>query len=81
MQPYVPECIKDQLSSTCFHASELALRAPDLTGKRVAIIGGGQTGADIFQHTFDQYFGKPAHIEWITRRPNIEQLDEGCFTD
>lgn len=81
MQPYVPECIKGQLSSTCFHASELALRAPDLTGKRVAIIGGGQTGADIFQHTFDKHFGKPAHIEWITRRPNIEQLDEGCFTD
>ncbi|OEF23399.1 lysine N(6)-hydroxylase/L-ornithine N(5)-oxygenase family protein [Vibrio rumoiensis] len=81
MQPHVPDCIQGLVSDTCFHASELALRAPDLTGKRVAIIGGGQTGADIFQHSFDQHFGKPAHIEWITRRANIEQLDEGCFTD
>ncbi|HBV75919.1 MULTISPECIES: lysine N(6)-hydroxylase/L-ornithine N(5)-oxygenase family protein [Vibrio] len=81
MQPHVPECIQPFVSETCFHASELALRSPDLTGKRVAIIGGGQTGADIFQHTFDKQFGKPTHIEWISRRANIEQLDEGCFTD
>ncbi|WP_417880634.1 lysine N(6)-hydroxylase/L-ornithine N(5)-oxygenase family protein [Vibrio sp.] len=81
MQPHIPECIRELVSDHCFHASELALRAPDLTGKRVAIIGGGQTGADIFQHTFDQQFGRPENIDWISRRPNIEQLDEGCFTD
>ncbi|UAA37371.1 SidA/IucD/PvdA family monooxygenase [Paraneptunicella aestuarii] len=81
IQPYVPKCAESFLSATCFHASQLALHKPDLTGKRVAIIGGGQTGADVFQHVFDKSFGTPEQISWISRRPNIESLDEGCFTD
>ncbi|MCY7295230.1 lysine N(6)-hydroxylase/L-ornithine N(5)-oxygenase family protein [Alteromonas sp. a30] len=79
--PYTPKCVEGFMGSQCFHASELALHNPDLTNKRVAIIGGGQTGADVFQHVFDNSFGKPAFINWVSRRPNIESLDEGCFTD
>ncbi|MDO6686348.1 MULTISPECIES: lysine N(6)-hydroxylase/L-ornithine N(5)-oxygenase family protein [unclassified Agarivorans] len=81
MQPQVPTFCEPHISNTCFHASELGLRKPNLTGKRVAIIGGGQTGADVFQHLFDKTFGEVADINWISRRSNIEALDESCFTD
>lgn len=43
----LPDCVTAQ-SDRCFHASEMMLRNPDLTGKRVAIVGGGQSGADLF---------------------------------
>lgn len=78
--PNIPSCAPE-LNDTCFHAINMKTRNPDLTGKRVAIIGGGQTGADIFQNTFDGQFGKPEKIYWVSRRPNIESLDESCFTD
>lgn len=81
MQPYLPGCAEPFVGSSCFHASKLVLQHPDLRNKRVAIIGGGQTGADVFQHVFDGKYGKPARLDWISRRPNIEALDEACFTD
>lgn len=79
--PTVPECAMLHMGDECFHASELALRAPQFEGKRVAVIGGGQTGADVFQHSFDQQFGALSELHWVSRRANIEVLDEGCFTD
>ncbi|GAB1623461.1 SidA/IucD/PvdA family monooxygenase [Agarivorans albus] len=81
MQPQVPAFCEPHISNSCFHASELALRKPNLSGKRVAVIGGGQTGADVFQHLFDNTFGEVKEINWISRRSNIEALDESCFTD
>lgn len=81
MQAKLPQCCEKQISDQCFHASELGLRKPDLSGKRVAIIGGGQTGADVFQHLFDGSFGQVKQLSWVSRRANIEALDESCFTD
>ncbi|MGR5499393.1 lysine N(6)-hydroxylase/L-ornithine N(5)-oxygenase family protein [Vibrio sp. DNB22_10_4] len=80
-QPVVPECVEGKLSEHCFHAHEMMVRKPDLTGKRIAIIGGGQTGADIFQHVFAGDFGKPRQLDWVSRRANLEGLDESCFSD
>lgn len=81
LTPSMPECVTPFVGKHCFHASELALRDPQLTDKRVAIIGGGQTGADVFQHAFDGEFGHARELNWISRRANIEVLDEACFTD
>lgn len=80
-QAAIPDCAKPFVGDDCFHASELALRDPQFEGKRVAIIGGGQTGADVFQHSFDGEFGSAKSLTWVSRRANIEALDEGCFTD
>lgn len=82
LTPHIPDCIKHITDeSTCFHAINMSMRNPKLEGKRVAIIGGGQTGADIFQNVFDGNYGKANQIFWVSRRPNIEALDESCFTD
>lgn len=81
LTPAMPECVTPFVGKSCFHASQLALRDPQFTDKRVAIIGGGQTGADVFQHAFDGEFGHARELNWISRRANIEVLDEACFTD
>lgn len=80
-QPVVPDCAKGKLTDNCFHAHEMMQRKPDLRGKRVVIVGGGQTGADIFQHIFAGDFGKPRQLDWVSRRANLEGLDESCFSD
>lgn len=77
----VPDCAQAALGDNCFHASEIALRAPDFKKKRVAIIGGGQTGAEVFLNLLKNTWGKPAAIQWLSRRDNLEPLDETPFTN
>lgn len=83
MQPYIPDCAKLHESEQCFHASQMNryLRSGLLHNKRIAIIGGGQTGADVFQALFSNKYGQPSEIHWVSRRANLEALDEGVFTD
>lgn len=80
-RPNLPDWAPAQLDDRCFHASEIVHRAPDVTGKRVAIVGGGQTGAEVFLTLARQGFGSPASVNWISRRPNFDQLDDSHFAD
>ncbi|WP_407330754.1 lysine N(6)-hydroxylase/L-ornithine N(5)-oxygenase family protein [Enterovibrio sp. 27052020O] len=79
--PYIPQCAQPYIGDRVFHAAEVALRQRDLTGKRVAIIGGGQSGADIFLNALREQWGKPAQLDWISRRANYQPLDEAAFTN
>ncbi len=79
-QPFLPPCVKES-NSRCFHASEMSLRKPDLTGKRVAVVGGGQSGADLFLNAFRGEWGNPQHVHWVSRRNNFNALDEAAFAN
>ena len=79
--PYIPECCRAQLSDHCFHALEIALRNPDVRGKRVAVIGGGQTGAEVVLNVLNEHWGRPQQVMWISRRDNYLPLDETPFTN
>lgn len=76
----LPDCVTEQ-NDRCFHASEMALRNPDLTGKRVTIVGGGQSGADLFLNIFLAAWGQPKQLNWISRRNNYNSLDEAAFAN
>ncbi|WP_444891876.1 lysine N(6)-hydroxylase/L-ornithine N(5)-oxygenase family protein [Microbulbifer sp. TRSA001] len=80
-KPNIPEFCRPQLSETCFHALEIALRNPDVQGKRVAVIGGGQTGAEVVINLLNRQWGKPEQITWVSRRSNYLPLDETPFTN
>ena len=79
--PYIPAEIKPYLGDNCFHASEIGLRNIDLTGKRVVLVGGGQTGADVFLNALRGNWGKPAQLDWVSRRANFQALDEAAFSN
>lgn len=79
-QPHLPACVKN-ITPTCFHASEMNLRKPNLAGKRVAVVGGGQSGADLFLNVFRGAWGEPTHVSWISRRNNFNALDEAAFAN
>ncbi len=79
--PWIPLSARSAIGKNCFHAAEIELLEPDFTGKRVMIIGGGQSGADIVLNTLDGHWGQPAHLSWLSRRPNFQPLDESIFTN
>ncbi|EKJ6324912.1 NADPH-dependent L-lysine N(6)-monooxygenase, partial [Escherichia coli] len=66
-QPYLPPCVK-HMTQSCFHSSEMNLRRPDLSEKRVTVVGGGQSGADLFLNALRGEWGEAAEINWISRR-------------
>lgn len=76
----LPDCVTEQ-NDRCFHASEMTMRNPNLAGKRVTIVGGGQSGADLFLNIFRAEWGQPAQLNWISRRNNYNALDEAAFAN
>ncbi|MEW5250177.1 lysine N(6)-hydroxylase/L-ornithine N(5)-oxygenase family protein [Microbulbifer sp. 2201CG32-9] len=80
-KPHFPLCSKPLLSDKCFHALEIALRDPDVNDKRIAVIGGGQTGAEVVINLLSGHWGRPAQVTWASRRSNYLPLDETPFTN
>ena len=80
LSPYVPSWAKLALGETCFHASEATRWLPTLNARRVVVIGGGQSGAEIFL-TLLSRDPPAAELSWISRRPNFEPLDATPFTN
>lgn len=79
--PFIPECAQSHIGKHVFHAAEIGLRDRDFTNKRVMIIGGGQSGADIFINALQSKWGKPKSLDWLSRRSNYQPLDEASFTN
>lgn len=80
-RPFLPDCARPFVSSALFHAKSSELQSMNLEGKRLAIVGGGQTGAEIFLNALRGLWGQPKSITWISRRMNLEALDESAFTN
>lgn len=78
---WIPEPFRAALGDRCFHAAEVELRQPDFTDQRVIVVGGGQSGADIVLNALQGHWGEPAHLSWLSRRPNFQPLDESVFTN
>jgi lysine N6-hydroxylase len=79
--PFIPECAAPHIGSHVFHAAEMGLRDRDFKGKRVVIVGGGQSGADIFLNVLRGKWGKVSSLDWVSRRSNFQPLDEASFTN
>lgn len=79
--PRVPHFARHLLGDTCFHNSDIARRDLDLRGRRVAVVGGGQSGAEVVERILAGDWGTPAGLHWLSRRPNLEPLDEVAFSN
>lgn len=81
IQPHVPPACESVNEERRLHCIHLMDRPRDFSGQHVAIIGGGQSGAEVLLGLMDGLWGQPASIRWISRRPNFEPLDETPFTN
>ena len=78
-QPFVPPHLAGVLGPAAFHAAQFLEREPGLAGKTVAVVGGGQTGAEIVHRLLRT--NAAARVLWISRRPNFIPLDESPFAN
>ena len=79
--PAVPNCVSGLLGPRCFHAIDILTRSLSLAGARVAVIGGGQTGAEVVLEVLRGTWGEPAELSWVSRRLNFEPIDDSPFTN
>src|ERR1043166_8913824 len=76
----VPDCARPYIGPKVFHACDYMKH--DVTkGQRVAVVGGGQTGAEIVYRLLSSHEVRPARLSWISRRSNFLPLDESPFTN
>jgi len=81
-QPWVPEHAREHLGESQFHIADFIPRAESLAGKRVAIVGGGQSGAEAFLDLISRPHDRlPRRVTWISRRPNYLPIDDSPFTN
>ncbi|MET9609850.1 SidA/IucD/PvdA family monooxygenase [Streptomyces sp. NPDC006512] len=79
LTPSVPEPFRPFLGSTVFHSGEFLLRAPEVTGRRVVVVGGGQSGAEIVRHL--AVGAAPESITWVSRRSSFLPMDDSPFAN
>ncbi|KQB97942.1 hypothetical protein AL073_03220 [Loktanella sp. 1ANDIMAR09] len=76
-----PRIPKDApLGRNCFHGSEYLHHRDHLKGKRIVVVGGGQTGAEIVLDLMDGT-SNPTDLVWLSRRSAFWHLQEGSLVD
>ncbi|MFJ6797293.1 lysine N(6)-hydroxylase/L-ornithine N(5)-oxygenase family protein [Streptomyces sp. NPDC091268] len=80
LTPSVPEPFRPFLGATVFHSGEFLLRAPEVTGRRVVVVGGGQSGAEIVRH-LAAGGAAPESITWVSRRSSFLPMDDSPFAN
>jgi lysine N6-hydroxylase len=78
--PQIPSCIRPFLGANVVHASEFGTSGIETAGKNVAVIGGGQTGAELVLNLIRGH-GQPAELTWVSRRSAFLPLDDSPFTN
>ncbi|WP_030430597.1 lysine N(6)-hydroxylase/L-ornithine N(5)-oxygenase family protein [Allokutzneria albata] len=76
--PHIPDFARGRSGRTLFHSSDYLAHRP-APGLRVAVIGGGQSGAEVALDLLTSAL--PSHLLWTTRRSNFLPLDETPFTE
>ena len=79
--PNIPEWARPYLGNEVFHSIDYLDHPLDVRGKAVAVVGGGQSGAEVVWHLLLDTARLPAQLQWISHRPNFLPLDESPFTN
>jgi lysine N6-hydroxylase len=81
LERHIPAWAEPHLGPAIVHNHGYMGSSINVEGKRVAVIGGGQSGAEIFLDIMSGARGQPADVAWLSRRPNLDPLDETSFTN
>lgn len=80
--PWVPDFAVPHLGSGHFHVSRFLSHARTMAGRRVAVVGGGQSGAEAFLDLISRPESeRPAWVSWVSRRRNYFPIDDSTFTN
>jgi lysine N6-hydroxylase len=81
-EPWYPSHARNAVGDSQFHVSDFLTRARHLEGKRVTVVGGGQSGAEAFLDLISRARQElPRRVTWISRRGNFFPIDDTPFTN
>ncbi|HKT03799.1 MAG TPA: SidA/IucD/PvdA family monooxygenase [Rugosimonospora sp.] len=81
-EPWVPPSTRPHLGESQFHVNQFLERPRDLGGRRVAVVGGGQSGAEAVLELISRPAGeRPRRTMWVSRRLNYFPIDDSSFTN
>ncbi|KHD89647.1 MAG: lysine 6-monooxygenase [Bdellovibrio sp. ArHS] len=81
LAPHLPDFAKEFEGPEVFHAKSSYLKVLDATNKDVVVVGGGQTGLEVFRNCLQGKWGSPKSLKLIASRPNLEPLDNSPFVN
>ncbi|TQV85969.1 lysine N(6)-hydroxylase/L-ornithine N(5)-oxygenase family protein [Aliikangiella coralliicola] len=74
-----PACAEPKNISSYHHSAAHMKYKKKYDGRKVAIIGGGQSGAEIFYDIISN--DQPESISWFSGRSHIAPLEDSCFSN
>ncbi|MCW8397392.1 SidA/IucD/PvdA family monooxygenase [Legionella sp. PATHC038] len=75
----IPACARPYLSKNVFHNQSFLLNPINWQGKKVALIGGGQSGAEIVHYILSHGDQLPSELNWISKRYQLLPMDTSPF--
>lgn len=79
--PRIPEWARPHTHPDCLHTHRYLAKVPNVAGRRVVVVGGGQSGAEIVLDLLSGNRGKATSLTWLSRRQTLEALDETPFSN
>lgn len=80
--PSIPAFAEGRLGQKMFHSSEFTCHGRSVGGRRVMIVGGGQSGAEIFLDCISRKgVEAPEHVHWVSSRSNFLPIDDSPFAN
>ncbi|WP_369148937.1 lysine N(6)-hydroxylase/L-ornithine N(5)-oxygenase family protein [Streptomyces sp. R44] len=80
-EPRLPAFARTHKGHQVIHSSDLARLTPEWKGRRVLVVGAGQSGAEVVNHLLRDEHGLPAELTWISSRAGFQPLDDSPFTN
>jgi lysine N6-hydroxylase len=81
LAPNIPPWARQYLGSEVFHSNDFLSYPIDTTGRVVAVVGGGQSSAEVVWHLLLDLAHLPGQLVWVSHRSNFLPLDESPFTN
>ncbi|GIJ29218.1 L-lysine 6-monooxygenase [Micromonospora qiuiae] len=79
--PAVPECARHLTGPRVWHASEHLDREVPVGGRRVLLVGGGQSAGEVAMDLLSGRTGLPARLTWVTGSGGFAPLDASPFAN
>ena len=80
-RPRVPAVARPALGRDVLHSADFLRRRPATAGRRVVVVGGGQSGAELVAHLLEDRSELPASLTWTSRRHAFVPLDDSPFAN
>lgn len=81
MKPRVPDCFRPASRGIELHSSRYLKNKPELQQKKkITVIGGGQSGAEIFYDLLKDSEKFGYQLDWVTRAPRFFQMETAKLT-